>query len=490
MKKHHRISLQQKLILTFLLTSSLIFLVNLFLFLNINRAITKIDEVYISNVQISSLSDSLSDVQTYMTDYLSTKSTESLQNYYGAEDTYASLLSQLENTATTDHVRMMMKNIHSLSDSYFSTAEDTLTAKRGRNIQKYKTSYDDASSLYSYLDTYIYSLNSVQFRNNTVNYSALRTSFRSLEFITFMLLAAVTATNLAISLLLTKSITDPLSRLASNANRISSGSFDVPELEVRRDDEIGVVATAFNGMVVSIRGYIEKLRTSMELESRLKENELRMDAHLKEAELKYLQAQINPHFLFNTLNAGAQLAMMENADTTYRYLQNVASFFRTKTNREKQVTSLSDEIALVDNYIYIINVRFSGDINYEKSIDEDLVNVSVPSMILQPIIENAINHGVRDISWPAKITLSVYRTGENITVSVRDNGKGMTEEQIAALLAGQTPVRAKGDETNGVGLGNVVSRLQLFYHREDVFDITSAGENKGTEVLLYLPMPD
>lgn len=490
MKKHHRISLQQKLILTFLLTSSLIFLVNLFLFLNINRAITKIDEVYISNVQISSLSDSLSDVQTYMTDYLSTKSTESLQNYYGAEDNYASLLSQLESTATTDHVRMMMKNIHSLSDSYFSTAEDTLTAKRGRNIQKYKASYDDASSLYSYLDTYIYSLNSVQFRNNTVNYSALRTSFRPLELITFLLLAAVTATNLAISLLLTKSITDPLSRLASNANRISSGSFDVPELEVRRDDEIGVVATAFNEMVVSIRGYIEKLRTSMELESRLKENELRMDAHLKEAELKYLQAQINPHFLFNTLNAGAQLAMMENADTTYRYLQNVASFFRTKTNREKQVTSLSDEIALVDNYIYIINVRFSGDINYEKSIDEDLVNVSVPSMILQPIIENAINHGVRDISWPAKITLSVYRTGENITVSVRDNGKGMTEEQIAALLAGRAPVRAKGDETNGVGLGNVVSRLQLFYHREDGFDITSAGENKGTEVLLYLPMPD
>jgi sensor histidine kinase YesM len=145
---------------------------------------------------------------------------------------------------------------------------------------------------------------------------------------------------------------------------------------------------------------------------------------------------------------------------------------------------------MVDNYIYIINVRFSGDINYEKSIDEDLVNVSVPSMILQPIIENAINHGVRDISWPAKITLSVYRTGENITVSVRDNGKGMTEEQIAALLAGRAPVRAKGDETNGVGLGNVVSRLQLFYHREDGFDITSAGENKGTEVLLYLPMPD
>ena len=111
-------------------------------------------------------------------------------------------------------------------------------------------------------------------------------------------------------------------------------------------------------------------------------------------------------------------------------------------------------------------------------------------MILQPIIENAINHGVRDIDWPAVITLSVYRTGKFITISIRDNGRGMSQEQIAAILSGNAPVRQKGDETNGVGLGNVVSRLQLFYDQDDVFDITSAGENKGSEVLLYIPVPE
>jgi len=215
-----------------------------------------------------------------------------------------------------------------------------------------------------------------------------------------------------------------------------------------------------------------------------------MDAELKDAELKYLQAQINPHFLFNTLNAGTQLALMEQADTTYRYLQNVASFFRAKTNREKQVTTLTDEISLVDNYLYIINVRFSGAISYEKIIDDDLTNVAMPSMILQPIVENAINHGFRNLDRPKKIVLSVYRLGSLISLSVKDNGHGMTQEQIENILAGNVPVRARGDETNGVGLGNVVNRLQLFYKTEDVIDITSAGPEKGTEVILYIPMPE
>jgi two-component system sensor histidine kinase YesM len=252
----------------------------------------------------------------------------------------------------------------------------------------------------------------------------------------------------------------------------------VPELEIKHNDEIGIVSAAFNKMVVSIRGYIEKLRSSMELENSMKEKELRMDASLKEAQLKYLQAQINPHFLFNTLNAGVQLSMMEGADSTYRYLQNVAAFFRTKTNREKQVSTLAEEIALVDHYIYIINVRFSGEIGYEKLVDEDLVNVSVPSMILQPLIENAINHGVRDIPRPAKIILSVYRSGDLITVSVRDNGRGMTQKQIEDLLAGTLQPAVRGDETNGVGLANVISRMHLYYDRDCVFDITSAGKTK------------
>lgn len=488
-KRRPVMTLQVKLILTFFLTSAIIMLVNLFLFANINSAIERIDRVYMTNTQISGLADALDDVQDQLTAFLNTKSTESLSSFYEAETHYQELLDSMDFDGQSEEANAMLDDVRGLSRSYLATAEDALSAKRGRNIQRYREYYDNAEDLNSYLNAYIYSLNSLQFRSNSINYATLRQTFAQLELTSILVLLAVMMANLMITLGFTRAMTRPMTELADEANEISKGNFNVPELKVKSDDEIGIVTSAFNEMVVSIRGYIAQMKESMQKENEMKEKELLMDSHLKEAELKYLQAQINPHFLFNTLNAGAQLSMMEGADTTYRYLQNVASFFRNKTNREKQVTTLSDEISLADNYIYIINVRFSGSIAYEKRVDEDLVNVSVPSMILQPIIENAVNHGVHDIDWPARIILSVYRTGDMITISVKDNGRGMSPEQVEDVLAGRVSPRKRGDETNGVGLGNVVSRLRLFYDREDVFDITSAGGNQGTEVLLYIPVP-
>ena len=133
----------------------------------------------------------------------------------------------------------------------------------------------------------------------------------------------------------------------------------------------------------------------MEIQQSLKEKELMMEAHLKDAQLKYLQAQINPHFLFNTLNAGAQLAMMEGADRTYDYVQNVAEFFRYNVKKGNETVTVREEIELVDNYIYILNVRFSGEIHYEKKIEESLLSIQMPGMILQPVVENCVNHGIR-----------------------------------------------------------------------------------------------
>ena len=108
-------------------------------------------------------------------------------------------------------------------------------------------------------------------------------------------------------------IISPLKTLATQADEVAKGNFDIELADSGAEDEIGVVTRAFNQMVISIREYIERIRLSMEVERNLKEKELMMEAHLKDAKLKYLQAQINPHFLFNTLNAGAQLAMMEEA---------------------------------------------------------------------------------------------------------------------------------------------------------------------------------
>ena len=228
----------------------------------------------------------------------------------------------------------------------------------------------------------------------------------------------------------------------------------------------------------------------MEVERNLKEKELMMEAHLKDAKLKYLQAQINPHFLFNTLNAGAQLAMMEGADRTYQYVQNVAEFFRYNVKKGDETVTVLEEIELVDNYIYILNVRFSGEIHYEKNIDESLLGVKMPSMILQPIVENCVNHGIREMAGEGRIKLSVYRIDDVVCISVRDNGIGMSQDTIDKVLNGTYREEELAVGSNGVGMDNVIARLKLFTESDDVMSIVSEGKNKGCEVIIYLQMKE
>ena len=267
---------------------------------------------------------------------------------------------------------------------------------------------------------------------------------------------------------------------------MAEGNLDVELTESDSSDEIGVVTNAFSQMVISLQQYIQRIKESIEVEQLLKEKELMMEAHLKDAQLKYLQAQINPHFLFNTLNAGAQLAMMEGADRTYEYVQKVATFFRYNVKKGNETVTIREEISLIDNYIYILNVRFSGDIHYEKNIEEEWLDMPMPSMILQPIVENCVNHGIREMAGEGKIWLSVYEMDGEICISIGDNGKGMSQDTIDKVLSGTYREENKSGDSNGIAMDNVIARMQLFTGKEHVMDIFSEGADAGTEFILYM----
>ncbi len=482
-------SLQTKIALTLVTSSVIIFVVNIFMYLNINSMVNKLDVVYQGNVKLNELNDALTNVQTSMTTYLNTKSSDSMENYYRSEQNYQSMILELNDTISNDQLFLMERNIRYMSDNYLELTNQTVEAKRGRNVEKYKVRYENASELYEYINTYIYSLNNEQFKNNSLTYEALSISFKSLELVSNGILICVVICNIVLTIVLTRTITNPLKALSAAASEVAKGNFDLDLLEVQSRDEIGLVTKAFNKMIVNIRAYIVRIKTSMEKERAMKEKELMMETHLKDAQLKYLQAQINPHFLFNTLNAGAQLAMMERADRTYDYVQNMAEFFRYNM-KNNEIVTLGDEISLIDSYIYILNVRFSGEIHFEKNVDKRFNNIQVPSMILQPIVENCVNYGIRDIGWEGRIILSVYEIEDNVCISVRDNGIGIKKEKIEKILNGNLKSEDISGNSNGIGLDNVINRLKLFLDSEDVLEIVSEGENKGTEVRIYLPVQE
>ncbi len=486
--KWNNASMQLKLTISFTFTMVIILLMNLFMYMNINSMMARVDEVYVSNVNLNELSDALQKVQESMKAYLDTKGSDALDSYYRADQEYRNLLGDLNTDITSSQMKIMEKNIQAQSETYLDKIYETVQAKRGRNVEKYKAYYEEATVIYGDIQNCIYSLNNEQFKNNSNSYIMLLSSLRYVEIISTVILAFMGCINVIMIFLLTRSMTRPLINLSKAANEVAAGNFEVEIEDLEAGDEVGIVSRAFQKMVGNIQIYIQEIKNSMERESRMKEKELLMESRMREAQLMSLQAQINPHFLFNTLNAGAQLAMMEGADKTTEFIENMADFFRYNIKKMNQDTTVGEEVRLVDNYIYILNVRFTGEIHFEKQVDKTVLDVGLPSMVLQPIVENAVNYGIGNIDREGKIVLRVYKKEDFVYLSVWDNGIGMSQETIKQILQGELKEVDLKSNSNGIGLGNVIERLKLYTGREDVMEIRSEGMDKGSEFIIKVPM--
>lgn len=483
-----RWTFQNQALCIFLLTFSVLFLVNLYIYNNMNTIIENVDKTYVGNKNLMELRENLDEIQSCVTEYLNTRNEDALNQFYSKETEYKELLKTLNSDIVDSENLIMEKNIRNMSESYLIVVNRALIAKRGRDIEGYQMYNAQAGELFDYLVTCINELNGTLFRNNSDTYAQLLESVHFTEMMYIFVLMLTGFLNVCLIIVLIRRMTKPLKELAETAKEVGKGNLEVQLIESNNQNEIGIVIRAFNQMVNSLKEYIERLRQSVEAESALRENTIRMEAYLKDAQLKYLQAQINPHFLFNTLNAGAQLAMLEDADKTYRYIHKVADFFRFLVKKNDVLSTIQEEIELVDDYIYILNVRYAGEIHYDKQVDEELLNISVPSMILQPIVENCIKHGLHDIGWEKKIKLTVTKESDYVVVSVIDNGIGMTKEQIETILNNTELEKPDSESARGIGLDNVITRLRTFYNCANVVEITSVGKDMGTEVAIYIPM--
>ncbi|MBP5266554.1 MAG: sensor histidine kinase, partial [Lachnospiraceae bacterium] len=306
-----------------------------------------------------------------------------------------------------------------------------------------------------------------------------------MEVASAILIVVIMAIGITVVFSTTRGIVAPLTQLSEAATRVGAGNLQqrIPETEAQ--DEISIVTRAFNAMLDSLNLYIDKVREGAEKEQQMKEQELLMENHLKEAQLRFLQAQINPHFLFNSLNAGVQLAEMEDDEKTAVFLGKMADFFRYNVKKGTEDARIAEELSIVENYIYILNVRFAGEIIFTKDVDEGALNFRMPSMILQPLVENAVNHGIRDMIGEGWIRLTIQNDPDRVKIVIEDNGKGMDAVQIQKIMERVETIHE--DDSTGIGLDNVISRLSLYYDDVNVVEIVSPGENQGTKVILRLP---
>ena len=265
---------------------------------------------------------------------------------------------------------------------------------------------------------------------------------------------------------ISRSLMNPIEKLLRMSNRISEGDFS-HRVELATSDEFNELAVGMNTMSEQIELLLER---GIE-----EQKQMQMMEH------KVLQAQISPHFLYNTLDAIIWAAEADNMSDVITLVTSLSSFFRISLSHGIDFIPISDEIEHVRNYLVIQQIRYSDVLTYEIIVDEAIPDVKILKLLLQPLVENSLYHGIKNTRDRGKISVSITSEGEKLRFRVADTGIGMTPERLEELVH---DVR-HGSGEKGYGLYNVNRRLKLYYGIQDGIEIKSEYKH-GTEVSFTL----
>lgn len=453
-------------------------------------AIENIGNSYKSNSEMNNLSQQLASTEKAMETYVNYHTFESIDSYFTFRNKLEEFAKGMQSNPSVNEILQKEYIVYQLVNSFSAYSNKAVGARRANSTET-QFYYQKALDCYNLCLSQIIELNKLLLLQNANAYEESHTKILNntrINFIFFIILAI--AIYMLLYLTIT-SLTKPLADISEVAHRISKRDFDVPLFNKTSNDEIGNICRAFDRMIISIREYIDTIWEKARTEAELKEKEVEMQALYSAAQLKALQNQINPHFLFNTLNTGAQLAMMEGADKTCYFIEQVADFFRYNIQQEKKEATIDEELGLVDNFVYIMKVRFGSRLEFNKNIPDHEFEERIPVMTLQPLVENCIKYGLKNTK--GIVNLTVTEEPAFITVSISDNGCGISEDIKTEIFSAvknditSLPTSQSDSKKNGTGIINVFTRLKLYFHRDNIFDITCGNDGIGTKFIIRIP---
>lgn len=296
---------------------------------------------------------------------------------------------------------------------------------------------------------------------------------RSAYSLLFLCTAICLLLVILVSLRLSANLTRPLSALSALMAKAETGDFAV-RFTVRQRDEIGALGSSFNHMLEKIEDLIQELSA---------EKQIRL-----EAQLKSLQEQIKPHFLYNTLDTISWMARAQNAMDVVQLVDALTNMFRVGLSSGRDYISLREEKNHVTNYLYIQKVRYQEKLRYSIEIPEAYNDVTVPKLILQPLVENAIYHGIKLKRGGGMIRLTANDAGGTLYLHVWDSGAGVSPQRLDELRQRESRPRPQ-NEKGGFGLSYIAERIRLCYGPDYGVEIDSR-EGEFTEVTVRLPLQE
>ncbi|MFQ3621455.1 MAG: histidine kinase [Spirochaetales bacterium] len=358
-----------------------------------------------------------------------------------------------------------------------------------KDIATFYLPYYGADRVAEYLEGYTSQLLNIHLTEGNARYKLLTRRVGESRRLTLVLLVVITVLCLGFALLFTNSLTQPIQRLAFAAERMARGELDTPSVPITSEDEVGILEVSFNRMRENLYRMFTELQEKAELEKKLHQEELHnlnMQRSLKEAQFLNLQSQINPHFLFNTLNLLSRFADFEKAERTANLVRSLAHLFRYSFKKHGLSVSLKEELDFIEEYLRIQTLRFGNRIHYIQQCRIDPNAVRLPAFTLEPFVENALLYGLEPKEEGGILRVKISQFKGTVRIRVLDTGLGMEEakkKRLQILLLGGS----KGAESNeGIGISNVQARLKIYFDSQEEIKIYSK-RGRGTLVWISIP---
>lgn len=286
----------------------------------------------------------------------------------------------------------------------------------------------------------------------------------------YVLVAAIlVVVALILSNFIARNITRPLQQLRDSMARVQEGDFGAAEVEVTSRNEVGSLTRSFNVMTSRIQ--------------ELMKQNIYEQQQKRKSELKALQSQINPHFLYNTLDSIIWMAEGKKNEEVVVMTASLARLLRQSISNEEEQVPIGQEVEYARSYLTIQKMRYKDKLEFQIQVDAQIMRVPIIKLVLQPLIENAIYHGLKYKEGKGLLIVRGYREGENAVLQIKDNGAGMDEQTLSHIFE----KHKVNYRSNGVGVYNVQKRLQLYYGMD--YGITySSKQGEGTTASIVIPM--
>lgn len=464
------LSIRFKLLVYFFVIIFFVSLFNVYLNNNNYSMMDQFDETMTNYYRINELLNQTRANQNHMDRYLRELDEAQLDLFYESEESMAIILTELYDQFSSREAYFILNAIDNSVQSYMPRWHQSIK-ERQENISTYYEPYYDGQRIYRFTEGYVQDLLYLSLSEGRSLYNKLAEESALMRQISLMLIIGVFALALIFGALFSNYLVRPIKKLAAASRQMASGDLAVEAVELRRQDEIGSLADSFNTMSASIHDYVKDLEQKVVIEKKLHQEELaiiKMEQLLRESEFQALQSQINPHFLFNTLNTISRTAMFEEADDTVKLIQALSNLFRYRIKNSGDTVSLEEELSLINEYIYLQKMRFKDRLNFELNCVGDMSGLMIPVFTIQPLVENAIIHGIEPKIDGGKVRIKVRSNDYRTVINITDTGVGIEADRLKELVEKS---RLKSSER--IGIANVYNRFMLHFEKRGHFSIFS-----------------